>query len=429
MSNGRRAGSPGSKPYSPLAVSPDATERDGPSRVTAGSLADRLTRVWQEVLELPHIGMRDRFYDLGGDSLALVELGNRLRKEFAVSPPLEELASGLTVEGLAGWILERGEETPPPGSDLIVRLRQEATSAPANEPLVLVHPSGGSVLCYLDLVERLAPGRDVLGVQGPPLGSGRSFPESVEAMAREYLDALAPELEPMPPILAGYSFGGVVAYEMARQLEAGSRPAPRLVVLFDSKAPFGPETGFEPGLMGELGRVLEGHEIEDEPGDLEQEKALWDDLADLAERGLEPIFERNPGGRPKRRRRMGAIQHFFLSYRLFPAGEEFDYLRVRRFLRSLQANLRCARDYRGGPYGGDVVLFQAGQRLGAAEISARQHRDRWARSIHGDLRVVELPTHHLDLFSSPALGWVVSALGDVLAARAPGRSRPPAGRA
>ena len=207
---------------------------------------------------------------------------------------------------------------------------------------------------------------------------------------------------------------------MARQLEARSGPTPRLVILLDSKAPIGPEAGFEPGLMGELGRVLDRHRIDDEPSGLEEEKALWDDLAELAERRLEPILERNPAERPKRRRRMGAIQHFFLSYRLFPVGEEFDYRRVRRFMRSLQANLRCARDYRGGPYGGDVVLFQAGQRLGAAEVSASQQRERWARSIRGDLRVAELPTHHLDFLSSPALGWVASALDEVLAAESSG---------
>jgi thioesterase domain-containing protein len=81
------------------------------------------------------------------------------------------------------------------------------------EPLFLVHPVGGNVACYLELARQLDLGRPVYGLQaGPASHSG------IEAMAAAYLAAVREVQASGPYHLAGWSLGGVVAYEMAQQL-------------------------------------------------------------------------------------------------------------------------------------------------------------------------------------------------------------------
>ncbi|MGA9773586.1 MAG: thioesterase domain-containing protein [Blastocatellia bacterium] len=99
-------------------------------------------------------------------------------------------------------------------------------------PLFCVHPSNGSVVCYLDLARHLGSDQPLYGLQSPGLESeGRSL-NSIEEMAAHYVAAMM-EVEPRGPyLLAGWSMGGIVAYEMAQQLFADGCDV-RLLALID----------------------------------------------------------------------------------------------------------------------------------------------------------------------------------------------------
>ena len=99
-------------------------------------------------------------------------------------------------------------------------------------PLFCVHPSNGSVICYLGLARHLGSDQPFYGLQSPGLESeGRSL-NSIEEMAAHYVAAMM-EVEPRGPyLLAGWSMGGIVAYEMAQQLFAKGRDV-RLLALID----------------------------------------------------------------------------------------------------------------------------------------------------------------------------------------------------
>ena len=88
------------------------------------------------------------------------------------------------------------------------------------QALFIVHPAEGAVLGYAQLAERLEEGRPVYGLQAPGL-EGEALPlESVEQMATQYLGAIRTVQPEGPYLLAGWSFGGLVAFEMAQQLHA-----------------------------------------------------------------------------------------------------------------------------------------------------------------------------------------------------------------
>jgi thioesterase domain-containing protein len=113
----------------------------------------------------------------------------------------------------------------------LVRLRTGSD----RPPLLLVHPIGGSVFCYADLVARLKSDGPIYGLQAAGLQRDEPLPESIEEMAQDYLHSAATIIGMGPVHLAGWSFGGLVAVEMARQLALMGRPAGS-VTLIDTPA-------------------------------------------------------------------------------------------------------------------------------------------------------------------------------------------------
>ncbi|MBW1597620.1 alpha/beta fold hydrolase [Streptomyces sp. JJ38] len=106
-------------------------------------------------------------------------------------------------------------------------------------PLVLVHPLGGTLFCYLDLVAGVRDSFEVLGVQGDLTGGTRSA--DFTATARRYARELAPRLRGRRPVVAGWSAGGVLAHEVAVRLAELGVLAERVVVV-DASPHHGGET-------------------------------------------------------------------------------------------------------------------------------------------------------------------------------------------
>lgn len=371
----------------------------------------QLARLWEGLLEAGPVGVQDDFFELGGDSMAAAELVAVLERRWGVSLSLDRLLPGLTVERLAR-LLSAAE--PSRSGSPLVPIQPEGT----RPPFFCVHPSGGSVLCYLDLARllgTLGTGRPFHGLQGPDPRSGREPFERIEDMAAVYLKAIR-EVRPRGPwLLGGYSFGGYVALEMARQLtaEGTAGEEPPFLALLDTRAPAALHEQPEGGLVADLAAVLERHSLSDEPASLAEEKSLWDDLTELAEVHLRKVYgeEREEGRR--RPSRMGALQRFFRAYRFLPTGEEIDYREVRRYLRFLRANFRSSRSYAPAPYPHGAVLFQSTDRLTDAETAPEVHAGRWRRLV-ADLEIRPVPGHHLSLLAPPAVEVLARELGECL---------------
>jgi len=183
-----------------------------------------LCRIWGEELRLSEIGIRDDYFELGGTSLAAVSIFARIEREIGRRIPLAALMEAKTVEALAAR-LGRTDEI---GS--LVVLSEEGSGI----PLFLVHDADGETLLYRNLARRL-PGRPVYGLQ-PYGGGGFSILHTrIEEMVAHYLREIRKVRPHGPYLLGGLCAGGVLAFEMARQLELAGEEA-RLVALFDAAA-------------------------------------------------------------------------------------------------------------------------------------------------------------------------------------------------
>ena len=181
----------------------------------------KLTKIWEELLGVKPIGVKDNFFDLGGHSLLAARLIARIERNLG-HVSLSQLFQSPTIEGLAREL--RQKKKAKEDSALVLFRNGEG-----RRPL-FVH--GGS----FELSRHLGDDQPCYGIR-PHGQDGRKAPATVEEMAADYLRQIRGVQPQGPYLIGGFSFGGLVAYEMAQQLrESGQEVA--LLVLIDPSPPY-----------------------------------------------------------------------------------------------------------------------------------------------------------------------------------------------
>jgi amino acid adenylation domain-containing protein len=335
-----------------------------------------LLQIWREVLGWEEVGVRDDFFQSGGSSLLAVRLFARIERRFQVKLPLATLFQAPTVEELAG-VLRRDREAS--WSSLVPM--QPGGSRP---PLFCVHAVGGNVLSYRELVACLGPDQPVYGLQAVGL-DGRHAPHTrVEDMAAHYLREVRTVQPAGPYHLAGMSFGGVVAFEMARQLEAAGKEV-ALLALFDTYA-----TGVQREHSWRQWMRFQARRV-----------AYHGRL--LLEQGWHEYW-RGRRKTLKRRRRSGRWRKEVRRYQEAGGPLPAELQKVH------EAARLAARQYRPQPYGGSAVLFRA------LDEPVRRTDDPslgWAKLVR-TLEILEVPGGHLSLLAEPHVRLVAEQLRECL---------------
>jgi amino acid adenylation domain-containing protein len=189
----------------------------------------RLAAIWARLLGVKDVGVADDFFDLGGHSLLAVRLSAEIDVAFGRRLPASVLAEAPTIEKLAA-VLARDEEAHP--RSLLIDLQPSGS----RRPFFLVHGIGGEVLSFAPLARRLAPDRPVYGIRAKGSDGGETPLADIESMAACYVEAVRGAAGGGPYLLGGYSSGGTVVLEMARQLHAQGEEVAQLVVI-DGEAP------------------------------------------------------------------------------------------------------------------------------------------------------------------------------------------------
>ncbi|QGZ36672.1 non-ribosomal peptide synthetase [Stappia indica] len=345
-----------------------------------------LRDVWARALgrEAGQLRRGDRFSDSGGDSLAAVRLLGGIERAFGLTLSVADLGAAATLGEQARLLRQRlpagtvlRKEDTAAKSSLVVPLRIALhADAPA---LFLVHPVGGTVACYAGLAAALPEHWSVHGIRASGLVAGDS-PEvtSLPALASRYIEQLRAMHPAGPYRLAGWSMGGVLAFEMARQLQAAGERVDFLALL-DSYTPQ-ELARVEPSLAGDAtgpGEIAEqacrAAFVRDLLGGETVELAAGADLADQL-LAMPAFARRHPG--------MGAAD-------------------LRRLFAVFAANQAALADYQPGPCAVPLTLVRTWQGLerfgGAAD---------WQALAHGGFVLHEAAGDHHSFLQPPHLqGW------------------------
>ncbi len=203
----------------------------------------RLLEIWKKVLGLRKVSTADDFFDLGGHSLKAVELMSLINKEFGKKLPITTLFQNATIQELSLLFEGNQLEIKSKWSSLV-----PVKSKGSKPPIYLVHGGGLHVLFYQTLVKYLDSDQPVYALQAKGL-DGKSEPlGTIEEMAAHYISEILEENPIGPYSLAGYSLGGLIAFEMTKQLQAMGKEV-KVLAMLDAVARYNWEGN---GMSGKL---------------------------------------------------------------------------------------------------------------------------------------------------------------------------------
>jgi amino acid adenylation domain-containing protein len=371
---------------------PSARSDARPRRPPGTALEWLLAAEWRAVLGREDIQADDHFLiDLGGHSLDALRLVGRLARRWPHTVSLADFLRAPTILGVADLLHVRAA---PGGCAVPLVPGGEAA------PIVFVHPLIGTVLCFIEVARILAAYAPrargpVWALEAPGFDGHAAAIDTVEQLAGRHLQELRLQLGGRAPVLVGYSFGGLVAFELARQLEAEGMPAAHLVIL-DTPAPT---------MAGSAGRI---------PDDLD----LLIEIVELFERydGRPPSIARDElATLPSPARAKAARDALVRADVLGGAVASLDFAAIVAVVRAHQA---ARGAYRPQRYARGVTIIRAANptKEDIAGVDPALLADPafgWRRLISGPVHVLTVPGDHVSLIVPPAADAVAAALARI----------------
>jgi amino acid adenylation domain-containing protein len=348
---------------------PPTAERDldGDYVAAADNLEQQLVAVWEEVLQVKPVGINDSFFDLGGHSLLVVRLLDRVREVLHQDLPAAAVFQAPTVSQFAQMLRQPSQQLGSPAAVMI--------NPGQGSPLFCIHVLGQQLAFFKPMAGYL-PQQPMIGLSADldPIHAGDLH--SLELIAQFYVGELK-KLQPEGPYhLAGVSHGGDVIFEMAQQLtQAGDSVA--LLVMMDT---YGPQNQ-NSGLRSKL-------------------KFHGQALISLKHRyvlGRVGLY----GDRFRTKAKLIYARLLEKQGKQVPAGLQF--------LRVVEQNAQSGSAYVHQPYDGNLLLFRATDNLFYGE-DYRKSALGWRSTILGEITVIDVTGNHMGMLQDPHVGAIAQAL-------------------
>jgi amino acid adenylation domain-containing protein len=362
-----------------LPAPPREEGRSRSNRLPETGMEHEIAGIWQNLLQISPMDVGSDFFDLGGDSLALLSLFATIEARFGRRLTVDVLAGGLTVARLAQLLAGdeplRGELGP------VVAL-QPAGHRP---PFFCVHGIGGDVVHLHRLAVHMGTDRPFLALRRSPEAS---LSDSISQMAARYVVAMLAHQPVGPFYLGGYSFGAVVAYEMAVQLVQKGHAIGLLAIIDQRK----------PGWRLRVSNAL---------------PVLHRILAKIPGRIRDELTEASS---TNRFRRIGRLLSIWSKTALGPLPNAVSMLDGRpsgtEQILLFDANLRAMRDYKPVPLAVPITLFRANMQW--LSHQALDSTLGWSDLAKSEVRVRIVPGNHTAITMEPLVRQLAKILSEEL---------------
>jgi amino acid adenylation domain-containing protein len=364
----------------PARVADSAQDAYVPARTPAER---QVAEAFAAVLGRDRVSATDSFFDLGGHSLQAAYVLARLARETGVAVPLSAFYADSGVSAIArllstsdgGSATNRAGQVGSAAQSSLVTIKGTG----GRPRLYCPHAVSGSPYWYLGLSRALHPDQPMDAFEAPGLEGDETPIEDLRDLAARYVAALRQRQPAGPYLLAGWSMGGFLAFEMARQLAAAGTP-PRMVVMIDSNVP------------GPLPRPSEQEILQTFVQDMAGVAGLPAPAVDPAVAALDSDH------------RLDRLREILVGAELIPSDVTTGFLAGRFAV--FRANMLSIYSYRPEVYPGRVTMFQAAE---------EDSRDGWRAYAGGGYETVVLPGTHYSMWSPPHLPRLASALEEQIA--------------
>ena len=188
-----------------------------------------LAQIWADVLKVPQVGIHDNFFDLGGHSLTALRLFSQVEEQYEHKLPLATLFEAPTIAQMADRLRDDGWQA---SWSSIVPIRASGHKT----PFFHVGAYMESILAFTELNQYLDDERPFYGIQPQGLDDESKIQHDIDDMAEYYISEMKMIQPEGPYLIGGHCAGAIVAYEMAKKLEAQGDEVAMLAVV-DSPAP------------------------------------------------------------------------------------------------------------------------------------------------------------------------------------------------
>lgn len=332
----------------------------------------RLVSIWEQILGLSPIGIKNDFFQLGGHSLLAAKLVTEIEEEFGVRFELDTLTEAPTIEEQAE-LLKVGDQ--PNLKSCLVPIQGDGNKP----PLYCVHGAGGHILPFLKLASYLGSEQPVIGIQSKELEERNGKEYTLEMMASDYVKEIIAYQPEGPYMLAGFSFGGFVAYEMARQLSAQGYEI-GLLSVFDTQVASAPR--FLSSISMQKLLAFRAKSL------LKRIEFHTQNISKLSFREL-------PGYLQKKRVRPSAQEAMM--------GDVEEEEVPEHMLRVIKANIATLKEYVPGEYNGKVVVFKS-------DYHGRGIYYGWQDLARGGVEVHYIPGSHRGILQEPNVALLAEKL-------------------
>ncbi len=322
----------------------------------------RLVKIWEKMLGVHPISVRDNFFELGGHSMLAVRLVAQLEKIYHKNLPLATVFQASTIEQLASVIRQEGWSSPF-SSLRVIQPKGSKT------PLFCIHVLGKGLKFYRPMVKYLGTEQPLYGLAIPTVDRSSAFLHRAEDLAAHYIKEMQILQPEGPYFLAGMSFGGIVAFEMAQQLVAQGQKV-SLLALLDTYAPNSVQ-------LVPIRERLSAH---------------WSKFLQLG-----PIYIWQRATKSVLRRLNDTFKETAYKFYQRIGSPLPDYLQAYAFE---QHNWQASEDYVPQVYTGRITLFQAKEaNLDFSYYPVTQLG--WGELAAGGLDIYEIPGSHLSMVQEP----------------------------
>ena len=328
------------------------------------------------------IDVEQSLMSMGFDSIMAIELLRQIKTDLKVDISVATLFQNPSIDNLASFLKSSINKS----CSVLVPIKTSGNQY----PLFCVHPVGGNVLCYADLAHHLDRNYPVYGLQSFGL-DGQQPLTSIEEMASHYIAAIQLNQPYGPYRLIGWSMGGIIAYEMAQQLQARNEPV-AFLALIDSYAPTvipKPSEMKEATIINQFARDLEGLNG--------REFTL----------SLETLRELEPDEQVKHLFEQAKHQAVFSS--------ELEIEQVLSLWQVFQTNIIANYHYQPKVYSGSIILLNASET--PAEIPTKVIEDPtkgWKSLVRGDIQTCTITGDHYTIIQAPQVKCLTEKLNNHL---------------